>query len=200
MNKFFVTIIPVMLLQATLVGCGPSPQQPNSDWQPVKEAQLTSDQAAQRDKALLARDAMFKSLKGRLVEVVGTEGPVAAIEVCSREAPQIADQVSQEHGLAIGRTSFRLRNPDNSPPEWAARLVEDRVAEPTYLTNDGRFAALLPIRLQPECLMCHGQEGEILPAVADALAEHYPQDKATGFREGDLRGWFWVEVPAVDGP
>jgi hypothetical protein len=198
MNKFFVTIIPVMLLQATLVGCGPSRQQPNSDWLPVKEAQLTSDQAAQRDKALLARDAMFKSLKGRLVEVVGTEGPTAAIEVCSIEAPQIADQVSQEHGLAIGRTSFRLRNPDNSPPEWAARLVEDRVAEPEYLTNDGRFAALLPIRLQPECLMCHGQEEEILPAVADALAEHYPQDKATGFREGDLRGWFWVEVPAVD--
>ena len=200
MNKFFATIIPVMLLPATLVGCGPPRQQPNSDWQPVKEAQLTSDQAAQRDKALLARDAMFKSLKGRLVEVVGTDGPAAAIEVCSREAPQIADQVSQKHGLAIGRTSFRLRNPDNSPPEWAARLVEDRVAEPTYLTNDGRFAALLPIRLQPECLMCHGQEEEILPAVADALAEHYPQDKATGFREGDLRGWFWVEVPAVDGP
>ena len=200
MNKFFVTIIPVMLLQATLIGCGPSRQQPNSDWQPVKEAQLTSDQAAQRDKALLARDGMFKSLKGRLLEVVGAEGPGAAIEVCSREAPQIADQVSQEHGLAIGRTSFRLRNPDNSPPEWATRLVEDRVAEPTYLTNDGRFAALLPIRLQPECLMCHGQEEEILPAVADALAEHYPRDEATGFREGGLRGWFWVEVPAVDGP
>ena len=200
MNKSFVTIIPVMLLQATLPGCGPPRQKPNSDWQLVKEAQLTSDQAAQRDKALLARDAMFKSLKGRLVEVVGTEGPAAAIEVCSKEAPQIAEQVSQKHGLAIGRTSFHLRNPDNSPPEWAARLVEDRAAEPTYLTNDGRFAALLPIRLQPDCLTCHGQEEEILPAVADALAEHYPQDTATGFREGDLRGWFWVEVPAVEGP
>ena len=35
-------------------------------------------------------------------------------------------------------------------------------------------------------------EYEELPVVADALAKHYPQDKATGFSEGDLRGAFVV--------
>jgi hypothetical protein len=28
-----------------------------------------------------------------------------------------------------------------------------------------------------------------------ALAARYPDDRATGFAPGDLRGWFWVEVP-----
>jgi hypothetical protein len=32
--------------------------------------------------------------------------------------------------------------------------------------------------------------------VKEALAEHYPEDQATGFQEGDLRGWFCIEVPA----
>jgi hypothetical protein len=28
-----------------------------------------------------------------------------------------------------------------------------------------------------------------------ALAGAYPQDRATGFAPGDLRGWMWAEVP-----
>jgi hypothetical protein len=31
--------------------------------------------------------------------------------------------------------------------------------------------------------------------VTAAHAAKYPKDQATGFKEGDLRGWFWVEVP-----
>jgi hypothetical protein len=40
------------------------------------------------------------------------------------------------------------------------------------------------------CLACHGET--IDPAVAGKIAELYPEDKATGFREGDLRGAFVV--------
>ena len=43
------------------------------------------------------------------------------------------------------------------------------------------------------CLQCHG---EVLdPAVAGKIAELYPDDQATGFIDGDLRGVFWVEYP-----
>jgi hypothetical protein len=44
-------------------------------------------------------------------------------------------------------------------------------------------------------MACHGPSDSLAPDVADALALHYPDDRATGFTEGDLRGWFWVEVP-----
>lgn len=199
MNRLPLTIPALVLLAAMASGCRQQPRDAETTWQTVAEGNMTTEQAAQREKALAARDAMFTSLKGRLMEVAGSDGPAAAIEVCSKEAPQIAEETSQEHGVTIGRTSFRLRNKDNAPPTWAAQLVADRVAEPTYLTKGGKLAALLPIRIQAQCLMCHGSDDIIPSEVKDALAEHYPDDQATGFKDGDLRGWFHVEVPASNG-
>lgn len=199
MNRLSPTIPALILLAAMASGCRQQPQEANTAWQTVTEGSMTTEQAAQREKALAARDAMFASLKGRLMEVAGSEGPAAAIEVCSKEAPQMAEKTSQEHGVMIGRTSFRLRNTANSHPAWAAQLVADRVAEPTYLAKDGKLAALLSIRIQAQCLMCHGSDDMIPSEVKDALAQHYPDDQATGFKDGDLRGWFHVEVPASHG-
>lgn len=199
MKRLSALTAALALFLLVAAGCRQPTQEASTAWQVVAEDNMTPEQTAQREKALAARDAMFTLLKTRLMEVVVSEGPAAAIQVCSKEAPQIAEQVSQEHGLTIGRTSFRLRNSDNAPPTWASQLVADRVAEPTYLTQGGKLAALLPIRIQAQCLMCHGGEETIPPPVKDALAEHYPKDQATGFQDGDLRGWFCVEVPAADG-
>jgi hypothetical protein len=199
MKKLPALIATLAVLFLVAPGCRQPAQDAGKAWKAVTEDDMTPEQMAQRDKALAARDAMFTSLKERLMEVVGSEGPAAAISVCSKEAPQIAEQISGEHGLKIGRTSFRLRSPDNATPTWATQLVADRVGEPTYLTREGKFAALLPIRIQAQCLMCHGPEDTIPPPVKEALAEHYPKDQATGFQDGDLRGWFCVEVPAADG-
>lgn len=33
------------------------------------------------------------------------------------------------------------------------------------------------------------------PIVRAALMDRYPVDRAIGFTEGEIRGWFWVEVP-----
>ena len=48
-----------------------------------------------------------------------------------------------------------------------------------------------PIIVKPLCLHCHGKS--LSPAVKSELKESYPQDKATGFSVGDLRGFFWAE-------
>ena len=81
-------------------------------------------------------------------------------------------------------------------PAWAQGLVEERFGEPVYLAGPGgELGALLPIRLKSECQMCHGPAESISDEVRAAIAEHYPEDQATGFTAGDLRGWFWVEVP-----
>jgi hypothetical protein len=147
-----------------------------------------------------AQKALFKRLSNRLLQAISDGGPAAAIPVCKSEAPQIANAVGREYGVTIGRTSFRLRNPGNAPPDWAADLVERRIGEPHFTDlPDGRLAALLPIRLKPQCMTCHGPEDQIADEVTSALAEQYPDDQAIGFEVDDLRGWFWVEVPARDG-
>ena len=42
--------------------------------------------------------------------------------------------------------------------------------------------------------MCHGKA--IAEEVAQQIAELYPEDRAVGFRPGELRGVFWVEYQA----
>jgi hypothetical protein len=149
----------------------------------------------QKATMIAAKDALFEKLSGRLMEVMSSDGPVAAIAVCKSEASAIAEAVGQQQGVRIGRTALKRRNPQNTPPAWAASLLAESRDEPTLVTfGDGRAAALLPIKLKAQCLMCHGPTDQIMPEIKAQLAKHYPRDEATGFQEGDLRGWFWVET------
>lgn len=148
-----------------------------------------------KSKMLAAKDALFQKLSERLMDAMTNGGPAAAILVCQQEAPQIARAVGQQQGVSIGRSGVRLRNPQNRPPSWASELVEMNTDVPTFVTlSDDKAAALLPIKLQVQCLMCHGPKEQISPDVMAQLKKSYPQDQATGFNEGDLRGWFWVTV------
>ena len=103
-------------------------------------------------------------------------------------------------GVAMGRTSHRLRNPDNDGPDWATTVLEQYLqagaafAPQTIVLDDGQTGYVEPIVTQPMCLACHG--AELSPVVQAALDTHYPADQATGFEVGDLRGVFWVSYPA----
>ncbi|XZE55642.1 c-type heme family protein [Planctomycetaceae bacterium SH139] len=155
-----------------------------------------SPSEAQRETMLAAKQALFTQLSGRLQQAMQTAGPAAAISVCKNEAPQIAAEVGKQHGVSIGRSGVRLRNPNNLPPAWAAELVEQKSSEPVFVTlSNNHAAALMPIKLQSQCLMCHGPADQIAPVISEQLSKLYPDDKAVGFKEGELRGWFWIELP-----
>ncbi|MDH3268745.1 MAG: DUF3365 domain-containing protein, partial [Ignavibacteria bacterium] len=47
---------------------------------------------------------------------------------------------------------------------------------------------LKPIIIQAECLNCHGSQTEIMPDVRNLITQKYPDDKAIGYKPGDLRG------------
>jgi hypothetical protein len=184
-----------VVVVSTGSGCEDSNTSPPT-WEPVK-ATVSGVQKAQLDEAVAARDEMFQTIVGALTSEIAEHGPAAAIEVCRDKAPQIAREVAASRGVQIGRTSWKLRNPSNVAPEWAATVVANKPEEPRYVhSTDGRFGAVLPIRVSGLCLMCHGSTDQIPEDVRAKLAQHYPTDQATGFRDGDLRGWFWVEVPA----
>jgi hypothetical protein len=187
-------------------GCHTGSPEPPTEVAPTGAAyrvldadQLDQQQQRQQQVALAARDELFQRLSGRLTEVLTESGPTSAIQVCKSDAPRLASEVSDQFGVSIGRTSHRLRNPDNSAPAWARQLVQQQVADPQIVAlEDRQLGVLLPIYLKAACVLCHGPKDEIVPDVRASLVAHYPQDQATGFREGDLRGWFWVEVPAPD--
>ncbi len=150
----------------------------------------------QKDRMLAAKEALFTRLSSKLMEGITAGGPATAISVCQKEAPKIAKEVSTEFGLQIGRAGVRQRNPQNTAPQWAKALTSAQTATPTFaMLSNGHAAALLPIKLQPQCLMCHGPQEQMAPAILEQIARHYPDDEATGFQDGELRGWFWVELP-----
>ena len=171
---------------------------------------VTLPAAAQDDERLtLSRDAAMRlgqELSATLLAAVGTDGPVEAIRVCSIEASPIAARISEQAGASVGRTALRLRNPDNAPDEDARTvltmferdLAAGATAPPQHFEArpDGSARYMSAIVTQPLCLTCHGSE--IAPEVAAEIARHYPEDQATGFAAGDLRGAFLIEWPAPD--
>ncbi|MGE0710816.1 MAG: DUF3365 domain-containing protein [Planctomycetota bacterium] len=183
----------------TLTGCPrpsapPTPPPPAAPSAPA--APPSGGAPARAPLAKAAAEALGKRLMARLQQALTSEGTAGGIRACSAEAQELTAAVAKEQGVAIGRTSFRLRNPKNAPPEWAREWVTAKVAEPRFQEQpDGRLRALLPIKLQPLCVVCHGPADQLGDDVKQVLAERYPQDQATGFQPGDLRGWFWVELP-----
>jgi hypothetical protein len=54
-------------------------------------------------------------LRTALQSAMAEGGPLAAIRVCNEDAPRIARAAAEQSGAEVGRTSTRLRNPDNRP-------------------------------------------------------------------------------------
>jgi hypothetical protein len=104
-------------------------------------------------------------------------------------------------GVALGRTSHRLRNTDNAGPDWATQVLQEYLdsgdwSPRTVALGGGREGYVEPIGTQALCLTCHG--AQLAPEVADTIREQYPQDRAVGFAEGDLRGVFWTSYPVPE--
>lgn len=164
-------------------------------WSLVQAERLSAEQNAQLQRAEEARQDLASTLMGRVMGVVQEKGAPAAVEVCHGEAGVLTAEVGEEHGVRIGRFSEKLRNADNKPPQWAEAMANEAGDRRLSVGPQQELAVLSPIRIAAPCLTCHGDRQSLEPQVARAITEYYPEDRATGYAEGDLRGWFWVEVP-----
>jgi hypothetical protein len=173
----------------------------------IVSAQALDGDPAAEARASEARAAVGQfaaALKAELGAAMQAGGPLAAIEVCHQKAPAIAATVSRERGLSLSRVSARNRNPDNAPNAWQAEVLaafEQRKAAGEAVdaldwqalaenASGLEYRYMKAIPTAPLCLQCHGQA--IAPPVAEKLAEFYPDDRATGFADGDIRGAFVV--------
>ena len=201
------TIVVCVLCCLGLSGCARPAEEPvevaeegaPAQWEEVLPGLMNENQKAQQELVLTATNALASELMGELSAALDEGGPAAGITVCREKAPMVASHVSELYGVEIGRTSHKLRNPANVAPDWAEPYVAELEDDPTYVAGPGgELGALLPIRLKAECEMCHGPQEAIDDEIMAAINESYPDDRAVGFTEGELRGWFWVEVPPGD--
>lgn len=175
----------------------------------IVSAQMPGE-AVPEDAMVRAEAAMTEfsqTLRTTLTDTIARDGVVAAIAVCAKEAPAIAAKVGQAHGVRIGRTSHRARNPANAPDHWQRGALErfslsvaqgrrpETLSHRAVELGRAQFARGIPV--EAACLACHGPKESLAEGVAEALAKQYPLDQATGFQVGDLRGLLWVEVDLV---
>lgn len=139
-----------------------------------------------------------QNFRKALQEALTANGPAKSVDKCKIEAPKVG-AVSKE-SIEVGRTSHKLRNRSNAPRGWVKPILEKwaklKAAEvPKHeLVNLGpnHWGYVEPIFVEALCLNCHGKN--VAPLVKSAIKSGYPNDEATGFEVGQLRGLFWAEV------
>jgi Protein of unknown function (DUF3365) len=159
--------------------------------------------AQRADHARAATAAYAERLKIQIVKSLKADGPIGAIAACNTMVPELADSLAQETSFEIMRTSSKVRNADNAPDAWEQEVLEKfstqigRGADAAKLehyevtvTKEGQkfFRYMKPIMTGEVCLTCHGTE--VKPELKSEIAKYYPDDKALGYRLGDMRGAF----------
>ena len=136
-------------------------------------------------------------LQPTLKQALAEGGPTLAIEVCASEAPKIAQALSAESGWLVKRVSLKSRNASRAQPDsWERPVLEefDRRQAAGELPADihqqgqsnGQFRYMQAQGVVGVCLLCHGEN--LSQPVQDALQQYYPDDRATGYLPGQIRG------------
>lgn len=192
-------VLPLILGTILVAGTASARQQPTAAQPSIPPEVQESRTAAQKFGA---------TLKDALQQAIQNGGPVNGIEVCHTKAAEIATDLSQQLGLLVGRTSLKIRNPENAPDNWELAVLkqfEARKAQGEPIDSLEFFAVIdddqgqktfrymKAIPTASLCLACHGTH--ISSEVDTKLKELYPKDTARGYQEGDLRGAFTIAKP-----
>ncbi|MEX1127814.1 MAG: DUF3365 domain-containing protein [Vicinamibacterales bacterium] len=187
----------VRCLLLTLVLAATALSAQHAVW-PIRDAPADLRPVIARADLMIAE--MHDSVLRELNDAFASVGADKAMSSCHIDSILITQRLGRE-GIAAGRTSDRLRNSRHAPRPWAAALVhanagrQARDVEGFAVDLGDRLGVLRPIAERPMCATCHGPADRLSPAIRAQIAERYPADKAVGFKEGEIRGWFWVEIP-----
>lgn len=147
---------------------------------------------------------LLGQLGQKLKAAMSTDGPVAAVSVCKESAPAIARQLSIANDAKVTRVGTRVRNQTMGIPnawqkealtqfetrlsqgEKAADIEYWQVADNGHGKSELRYAKAIAV--QPQCLSCHGSAQDIAAPLSEKLRIEYPNDQATGYSVGQLRG------------
>jgi hypothetical protein len=158
----------------------------------------------------IAMDLM-NQLGQKLKGALANDGPIAAVSVCKEVAPAIAKGLSAQHGAQVTRVGTRVRNTKMGIPngwqtealaEFDARIAQgDKPADLEYWKvvdgADGKreLHYAKAIVTQPLCVTCHGKAEDIAAPLMEKIRAEYPDDQATGYSVGKLRGAVVVTRP-----
>ena len=164
-----------------------------------KENKLSEKETAQYiSKGKEIGQITVKKLGSNLMKHMKEGGPAQAIPFCNVKASPLTLEVAKKYDVNIKRTSHKIRNENSLPDETEKAILKKYLAsmsngeklKPTIQKDEaGKVHFYAPIKLEKKCLACHGTIGKEVTQKTDSILKSlYPNDKATGFKVGDLRG------------
>ncbi len=147
---------------------------------------------------------LMKTLSSKLQYEIKENGLIQAAAFCNINALTLTEEVNlhQVQGVSIRRISLKERNAANTPSadekkvlESMQNMLEKKQLPPYLVEHEGkRYKYYKPLVIKKEaCLKCHG-DISTNPELSQFMKEHYPFDKAQGYKMGDLRGAMVVEI------
>lgn len=192
----FLTLLIGILGIVQLQGCKTSPATPSMT--DIPDSSLVKLGTEITDEA-------FKVLSGHLGQAMGEGGVPNALSYCNEKAIPLTDSLSTKHQVTLRRTALRTRNENNNPSAQEENILKDfekrassdgmeKFAPEIRREESGEVNFYRPIFALGKCMACHGTPGLELDTTHIAqIRSLYPQDRATNFEPGDLRGMWVVE-------
>lgn len=186
--KYFKTSIAVSVLTILFFASCNSNQQKTSD----KVSLIDTADILKKGDTITTH--VQKLLLANVMTAMSDGGPVNAVSFCNIHAISLTDSLAKDYNCIIQRVSDKYRNPANKlngkDAEVLANLTSSNSTKPVIVSESGRLVYYKPIKIAiPACLKCHGQAGKEIDAKTMEIISHkYPDDLATGYKEGDLRG------------
>lgn len=165
---------------------------------------------AATEEARKVADALIAQIRGELTRALESSGPLRAVVVCKYSMPEISSNLSRKHGWRISRVSLKARNPALGMADaWEQRVLhhfDQQVSrgEKAASLEQGEvvsepagkyFRYMRALAMGPLCQACHGTPDQISDAIKAQLALEYPNDTATGYRIGQVRGAVTIKRP-----
>lgn len=145
----------------------------------------------------------ISTMRESLAATIDPQKVVVTEETFQQVCPPVGKRLmswASENGYKARQVSEKNRNPNNAPNSREMKTLKKFAADRTLGVDvvfdradgvSGHWVAA-PITVKSSCLTCHGEKANLPKFVG----EKYPNDKAFGFREGDLRGAYFVFVPS----
>ncbi|WP_244242134.1 Tll0287-like domain-containing protein [Leptospira kanakyensis] len=146
-----------------------------------------------------AKTNLVQKLNSKIAE----GGTKQAIPFCKLNAIGFTNGLGQKNGVTLRRITNKPRNQSNllSANEEKIFLEIEKLKTPEgvfpnkSITSDDSVTVYIPIPVMGFCLQCHGNLNEIQKTTKQILDQEYPNDKAIGYKVGELRGLFSVQFP-----
>ncbi|MCF8372220.1 MAG: DUF3365 domain-containing protein [Bacteroidales bacterium] len=138
-----------------------------------------------------------------LMHAINSEGTEQAISFCSSRAIPLTDSMALSFDAKIKRVSDRNRNPNNKASTVELDYINNskeaiskgQTIKPKLITTENGYIGYYPIMTNGLCLKCHGQLNKDIAAdLYSKIKQLYPQDSAIGYKEGELRGIWVIEM------